>query len=258
MIFFLFIGISAAAPPVSGPQPLDLPSWFPSDSYPAEALRAKAQGTVAFEVEVDARGKPGACVVTRSSGHASLDSRTCELVGRNGRFRPATGPDGKKVASTFASKMSWQIPTTAPHSYRAVIVDIPQGGAKPQCRVEAAEIPPDEASACASALRKIAGQPDFARAFKRVTFVLNYSDKDLPPYPPDPSWGVPLSRLVSEQTRLAGSTYPIRCTTVIADGWSKGADACAGFSQRKRRLTAAEAAIAEVGRVEVSVFGVPR
>ena len=81
-------------------------------------------------------------------------------------------------------------------------------------------------------------------------------DKDISPFPSDPSWGQRLSRLVSEQTRLGASSYPIACTTVLAEGFSKGADACAGLPTR--RLTAAETAIAETGRMEMSIFGVPR
>ena len=254
--YLLLLGMSAAFFRPSGPEPLEILSWFSPDSYPEEALRAKAEGTVTFEVHVDARGKPSGCVVTESSGHASLDSGTCDVIRRQGLFRPPTGPDGKPVASTYVSKVSWKIPVSAPHSYRAVILDITHGEAARRCRVEAMEMLPDEAVSCASALHYVTQRPDVAKSFKRVTFLLMYSDKDISPFPPDPSWGQRLSRLVSEQTRLGDSSYPIACTTVLAEGFSKGADACAGLPTR--RLTAAETAIAQTGRMEMSIFGVPR
>jgi hypothetical protein len=120
------------------------------------------------------------------------------------------------------------------------------------------EMLPDQRNSCARALKDMALQPNIARSFKRVTFLLMYSDKDIFPYPQDPSWGQRLSRLVSEQTRLGASSHPITCTTVVAEGVGQGADACADFPTRNRKLTVAEAAVAETGRMEMSVFGVPR
>jgi TonB family protein len=254
----LLLGLSAPDLRPPAPDPLEIRSWFSPQSYPARALQEGAEGTVAFEVQVDARGRPGRCVVTSSSGHRSLDEGTCDIIRRRGRFRAAVGRDGSPVASTFASQVSWRTAVPAPHSYRAVIVDLSAEGAPSQCRVEAMEMLPDEADSCAAALRDIALQPNVARSFSRLTFLLMHSDNEILPFPPDPSWGRRLSRLVSEQIRLGAAPFPITCTTVVAEGWSEGTDACGGFPHRRRRLTRAEAAHAQVGRLEMSVFGVPR
>ena len=74
--------------------------WFPSDSYPASAQRAGAEGLVSVRVGVGANGRVTDCSVTASSGNADLDGATCRLAKRNGRFEPARGADGQVVAST--------------------------------------------------------------------------------------------------------------------------------------------------------------
>ncbi|MES2444625.1 MAG: energy transducer TonB [Pseudomonadota bacterium] len=86
-------------------------SWVVSDDYPASALRAEQSGTVNFRLEVDGAGRVTACEVTGSSGSQILDTTTCSLMRRRARFVPARGPTGEPVASSYASRMRWEIPT---------------------------------------------------------------------------------------------------------------------------------------------------
>ena len=57
-------------------------------SYPADAARAGAEGTVQLSVRVAASGVPSAVVIARSSGNASLDHEARRAV-QLWRFRPA-------------------------------------------------------------------------------------------------------------------------------------------------------------------------
>lgn len=84
--------------------------WFPADSYPAAARRAGAEGIVSVRVTVGADGRVADCQVTASSGNADLDSTTCRLAKRNGRFQPAKDASGAAVVSSFTLRnVRWRL-----------------------------------------------------------------------------------------------------------------------------------------------------
>lgn len=74
--------------------------WFPQDSYPAAAKRAGAQGRVTVRLGVGTDGRVTSCQVTASSGNGDLDSTTCRLAQRNGRYTPAKDPSGTPIETT--------------------------------------------------------------------------------------------------------------------------------------------------------------
>ena len=83
------------------------------DDYPAEAFRAGQQGVVGVVLTVDAKGRVTNCSVASSSGSASLDAGACRILSRIMKFRPALDAEGKKTASTFATKWTWKLPEAA-------------------------------------------------------------------------------------------------------------------------------------------------
>ena len=94
-----------------GPEPRGNPSsWANSNDYPSRALREEREGVTRFSVQVDASGRVSSCTVTGSSGHSDLDSTTCSLIQRRGRFRPATNGNGDAVAGSWSSAVRWEIP----------------------------------------------------------------------------------------------------------------------------------------------------
>ncbi len=104
----------APAPPVSlarGVRPRGAQGdWFPQDSYPAAARRAEAEGRVSVRVTVGADGRVADCAVIASSGNADLDSATCRLARRNGRFDAARDAQGQPVASQFTLRgVHWRL-----------------------------------------------------------------------------------------------------------------------------------------------------
>ena len=58
----------------------------PPPSYPRDAMRAGAEGTVLLCVLVDVDGKPLQVIVDRSSGHRSLDREAVRQVQQRWRF----------------------------------------------------------------------------------------------------------------------------------------------------------------------------
>lgn len=94
-----------------GPQPKGNPgAWASTDDYPSGALRREEQGVTRFRVTVGTDGRVSSCDVTSSSGSSELDSTTCSLVTRRGRFNPATNGDGEPVSGSWSSSVRWQIP----------------------------------------------------------------------------------------------------------------------------------------------------
>ena len=89
---------------------LGVGSVLSSDDYPADALRNGEQGTVAVLLGIDTQGKVSGCVVTASSGSASLDDATCRLLYTRARFTPARNSQGRAVAGTSPQKIRWALP----------------------------------------------------------------------------------------------------------------------------------------------------
>lgn len=75
--------------------------------YPHEASRAKAGGEVEVRFIIEANGRVTGCRVTRSSGDASLDRTTCELIEKRFRFRPATDAAGVPIPSPYGWRQRW-------------------------------------------------------------------------------------------------------------------------------------------------------
>lgn len=73
--------------PATTARPIGNPAaWFGPDEYPAAALRRGDQGRVRVLLEIDADGRPRGCSLIETSGHASLDDGTCDVVMGVGRF----------------------------------------------------------------------------------------------------------------------------------------------------------------------------
>ncbi len=75
--------------------------------YPAEALKARAEGTVGLELEVDATGHVTSAKVTSPAGHG-LDEAALAAA-RQFVFTPATR-DGKPIASTIELGYDFHLP----------------------------------------------------------------------------------------------------------------------------------------------------
>jgi protein TonB len=104
----------AGAPPQdrgSEPKPMvPLTRLVTNDDYPAAALRADEQGTVAVELSVSPEGRVTGCRITASSGSAALDSTTCRVLASRGRFEPARDSRGRAIASTYQTHLRWALP----------------------------------------------------------------------------------------------------------------------------------------------------
>ncbi|MDB5698808.1 MAG: hypothetical protein JWN69_1612 [Alphaproteobacteria bacterium] len=75
--------------------------------YPPNARREGAEGVVYVRFAVGTDGRASGCTVTRSSGHAELDTTTCTLIERRFRYLPARDPHGRPVPDTVSLFYTW-------------------------------------------------------------------------------------------------------------------------------------------------------
>ncbi|WP_338425561.1 energy transducer TonB [Sphingopyxis kveilinensis] len=75
--------------------------------YPRDASRERVGGEVEVRFTIEADGRVTGCRVTRSSGNAALDRRTCELIEARFRFKPATNAAGEAIASPYGWRQRW-------------------------------------------------------------------------------------------------------------------------------------------------------
>lgn len=77
--------------------------------YPSSALRNGEEGVVGARWTIGADGLVRDCLITRSSGFASLDHATCQSILKRARYAPAIDKDGKPIASINATEFVWTI-----------------------------------------------------------------------------------------------------------------------------------------------------
>lgn len=78
-------------------------------TYPRQALAAGAAGSVHYETNIDRRGRPTDCVVTRGSGFAELDRVTCVAVVNHGRFVPVRNESGQAISGVYYGRVDWKL-----------------------------------------------------------------------------------------------------------------------------------------------------
>ena len=109
-LLFVWLGpASLATRNMAGaPIPFSFVDTVTDNDYPLDAIRRRESGTVEYDVDVSAAGQPLGCTVTRSSGSASLDRRTCELVMTRGAFIPASDGAGGRRRATYHARFTWR------------------------------------------------------------------------------------------------------------------------------------------------------
>lgn len=82
-------------------------NWVALTDYPSEALEQRAFGRVHFRLDVDINGRAVACHVLNTSGFWLLDNKTCTIMLRQARFKPAEDGSGKPIPARFTSSFFW-------------------------------------------------------------------------------------------------------------------------------------------------------
>lgn len=85
-------------------------SWVTTQDYRSRWVNEGLTGTARFRLSVGKDGRVTGCEITRSTGHAALDSATCSLIQRRARFTPSKDGAGNPVAGTYENAVVWRLP----------------------------------------------------------------------------------------------------------------------------------------------------
>jgi TonB family protein len=88
----------------------ELHTYASSDDYPASAVRRGAMGEAHALVSVTDKGRASDCRIIRSSGHADLDTASCNIIVKRVRFVTARATDGTPLAAPVYLTMKWELP----------------------------------------------------------------------------------------------------------------------------------------------------
>lgn len=84
--------------------------WVGPDDYPAQAIREKQEGKVRVLLRVGFDGRGKACTVKTSSGTPLLDSTTCRVLMRRGRWNPMQTGYGDFKEFDYPFEYRWRLP----------------------------------------------------------------------------------------------------------------------------------------------------
>lgn len=87
----------------------NLATYVRNNDYPAQALGRGEEGTTGFRLTVDQSGRATDCVVTSSSGSASIDHVTCRIMIERARFTPAIDLDGAPTEDHVSARITWSL-----------------------------------------------------------------------------------------------------------------------------------------------------
>lgn len=109
--------LAAPAPGPAGPPPAvrarpvaALASYASDDDYPAAALRDRAEGRVAFALDIGPDGRVTNCTIVTSSGSAALDSASCRIMRSRARYEPARDARGAPAPDRDRGELNWTLP----------------------------------------------------------------------------------------------------------------------------------------------------
>ena len=92
------------------PQGGHITRLFGPADYPSAAIRKNIDGRVRALVRVSADGQGQECRTILSSRSPELDSRTCEILMRRGRFTPGKDKTGQPMEAPFVGTINWVMP----------------------------------------------------------------------------------------------------------------------------------------------------
>ena len=86
-----------------------LASLFSEDDYPLSAIFLKQAGTVKVQLLIDEAGAVKDCTLVQTSGIAMLDLRSCAVIIKGAKFKPAVDPEGHPVKSSRTQQITWKL-----------------------------------------------------------------------------------------------------------------------------------------------------
>lgn len=94
----------------------------PSPYYPQRSVACREEGTVTFQVRVEATGRPANVKIVKSSGHRRLDAAAYKTVRNQYRFTPATR-GGVAIPYIYRFSIQFILPRIDDYDYGALLAE---------------------------------------------------------------------------------------------------------------------------------------
>ena len=249
--------LAAAVAPTSAAspaKPIAEGSWFSGNDYPAEAAKKGIEGSVTFEVDVDATGKPTACRIAKSSGSDLLDQTTCRIVLAKGKFLPAM-LNGKPVSDTIRKTTIWRLtgPSGLPNGYVAQILDFSNDPNHPSCSILRNGIL--GGATCDEAVQSF-GQLGAREKLRRLVVLTSVTTPSQQPFQGEADWGRRAGFVAVELYPTADGTKPT-CAVIEEQGVPPTTDPCSRYGE-VRTVSDADKRNPHRVHIEQSFFVVPQ
>jgi TonB family protein len=98
----------ALAAQISVPAPKNVSEWFFVDDVPEYLIRQSGLWLVPVRITVGSDGKIRDCDVEGTSGISDLDKRTCRIIMRRARFKPAS-IGGAAAPGVYRTTVTWAV-----------------------------------------------------------------------------------------------------------------------------------------------------
>jgi TonB family protein len=91
-----------------------------SEDYPSNSWLRGDEGRATFQLALGKNGRPTACTIIESSGHAELDLATCRLMMERAKYDMSSVP-ASNTTPTLTRKFGWTLPVSDP---RALVMGV--------------------------------------------------------------------------------------------------------------------------------------
>lgn len=106
----IILAILAASALIRAEPAVSPGGWVSDPDYPVGAKQRREEGTVGFSILITSEGRTANCFISKSSGFADLDKRTCDLMIVRSKFRSARDENGSPIADLFVGRATWRHP----------------------------------------------------------------------------------------------------------------------------------------------------
>ncbi len=95
-------------PPKAATRAVQKGGSISDDDYPSSSIRNEESGTTVATFSIGTDGRITSC--SASGASPALDAKTCELIQRRFRFKPAIDTAGNPIAETKTQRVTWRLP----------------------------------------------------------------------------------------------------------------------------------------------------
>ncbi len=134
----LLLALAAIQGNFAAPKPDNVANWISGNDYPSALLPHRMVAIVGVTLTLSPEGKPIRCDISRSSGIPDVDSYTCAILMKRGKYKPAKDAAGNPMFGIERTHIVWQTaPGTIDYNgdFEVPVDRLPQGSKRRSQRI---------------------------------------------------------------------------------------------------------------------------